>query len=588
MNNELKGVFMKGGEAIIKSLRDQGVDVVFGYPGGVLLPLYDVIYDSDLKHILVRHEQCAAHAADGYARASGKVGVCIGTSGPGATNLVTGIATAYMDSSPVLAIAGQVSTPLIGNDAFQEVDTLGMTMPITKHNFQAMHADEIPGLIKSAFYIAGTGRPGPVLLDLPKDVQVEELDYEKAQVIDLPGYKPTKKGHPLQVKRAAELILNSEKPVILAGGGVILSGASEELLKLSEIINAPVATTLMGKGAFPEDHPLALGMLGMHGRKSSNFVVDDCDCLIAIGCRFSDRTTGSIPKFAENAKIVHIDVDPAEIGKNVDINVPIVGDAKIIMTSLIKTISQTKNPGQNTLAWRKHIVNFKKTCIPRLSFDDIPLKPQQVIKEISDAVTDDTIVTTDVGQNQMWMAHYFTSKIPRTFLSSGGLGTMGFGFPAAIGAKVAKPDTDVVAVCGDGGFLMVCQDLATIKEYDIPVVVCILDNRYLGMVAQWQKLFYNERMSHTKLGEVPDFVKLAESFGIKAERVEKPGQMRETLKEALLADEPAVIDVTIDPEEILPMVPPGCGLTEIVGEYKVAREIPGEIPYRPQAKEGGD
>ena len=582
---------MKGGEAIIKSLQDHGVDVVFGYPGGVLLPLYDVIYDSDLKHILVRHEQCAAHAADGYARASGKVGVCIGTSGPGATNLVTGIATAYMDSSPIIAIAGQVGTSLIGNDAFQEVDTLGITMPITKHNFQAMKADEIPGMIKTGFYIAGTGRPGPVVLDLPKDVQEEEFDYKTDLKIDLPGYKPTTKGHPLQIKKAAKLILESKKPVILAGGGVISSKSSTELIKLSELINAPVTTTLMGKGSFPEDHKLSLGMLGMHGRKVANIVVDECDCLIAIGCRFSDRTTGNVEEFASKAKIIHIDVDPAEIGKNVDVDVPIVGDAKNTLTSLIRNITNIKIRAENlnnTNKWAEYISDFKNNCMPRLSFEDVPLKPQQVIKEIMESIDDDTIVTTDVGQNQMWMAHYFTSKIPRTFLSSGGLGTMGFGFPAAMGAKVALPETDVVAVCGDGGFLMVCQELATIKEYDIPVVVCVLDNRYLGMVAQWQKLFYNERISETRLGDVPDFVKLAEAFGVKGERVERPGEMKETLKNALKSGEPTIIDVTIDPDEILPMVPPGCGLTEIVGEYKVERESPDEIPYRPAHGSEGD
>lgn len=581
---------MKGGEAIIKSLQDHGVDIVFGYPGGVLLPLYDVIYDSDLKHILVRHEQCAAHAADGYARASGKVGVCIGTSGPGATNLVTGIATAYMDSSPVLAIAGQVATGLIGNDAFQEVDTLGLTMPITKHNFQAMRADEIPGIIKSSFYIASSGRPGPVAIDLPKDVQEEEFEYSKEFKIDLPGYKPTKKGHPLQIKKASNLILNSKKPVILAGGGVILSESSEELLELSKIINAPVTTSLMGKGSFPEDDPLSLGMLGMHGRKVANLVVDECDCLLVIGCRFSDRTTGNVEQFAPNAKIIHVDVDPAEIGKNIEIDVPIVGDAKIVISDLIKTISKIKNKEEkkSTHKWAEYVSDFKINCIPRLSFEDVPLKPQQVIKEIRESIDYDAIVTTDVGQNQMWMAHYFTSKIPRTFLSSGGLGTMGFGFPAAMGAKVALPESDVVAVCGDGGFLMVSQDLATIKEYDIPIVVCVLDNRHLGMVAQWQKLFYDERMSHTHLGSVPDFVKLAEAFGVQGERVERPGEMKETLQNALKSGEPTLIDVIIDPDEILPMVPPGCGLTEIVGEYKVEREVPGEIPYRTPMKEGGD
>jgi len=578
---------MKGGEAIIKSLRDQGVEIVFGYPGGVLLPLYDAIYDSDLKHILVRHEQCAAHAADGFARASGKVGVCIGTSGPGATNLITGIATAYMDSSPIVAIAGQVASHLIGNDAFQEVDTIGITMPITKHNYQAMKANEIPGMIKSAFYIAGTGRPGPVVLDLPKDVQEEELEYELAKTIELPGYKPTKKGHPLQLKKAAELILNSEKPVILAGGGVILSEASEELLSFANRVEAPVTTSLMGKGSFPEDNSLSLGMLGMHGRKVSNLIVDECDCLIAIGCRFSDRTTGLISDFAKNAKIIHIDIDPAEIGKNVDVDVPIVGDAKTVLNDLIRIIDMKKH-SSNENKWLEHVTTFKNSCIPRLSFNEIPLKPQQVIKELSEAITDDTIVTTDVGQNQMWMAHYFASRNPRKFISSGGLGTMGFGFPAAMGAKIAMPNNDVIAVCGDGGFLMVCQDLATIKEYDIPVVICVLDNRHLGMVAQWQKLFYNERMSHTHLGQSPDFVKLAESFGVKAERIEKPGEMKEAVQRAIRSGEPYLLDVIIDPDEILPMVPPGCALTEIVGEYKVEREFPDEIIYKATSKEEGD
>ncbi|ADZ08345.1 acetolactate synthase, large subunit, biosynthetic type [Methanobacterium lacus] len=575
---------MKGGEAIIKSLTDQGVEIVFGYPGGVLLPLYDVLYDSDLKHILVRHEQCAAHAADGFARASGKVGVCIGTSGPGATNLITGIATAYMDSSPILAIAGQVSSHLIGNDAFQEVDTIGITMPITKHNYQPMKANEIPGMVKSAFYIAGTGRPGPVVLDLPKDVQEEEFEFESAKDIELPGYKPTMKGHPKQLKRAAKLIQESKKPVILAGGGIILSGATEELLQFANIINAPVSTSLMGKGSFPEDNSLSLGMLGMHGRKVSNFIVDECDCLIAIGCRFSDRTTGLLSGFAKNAKILHIDVDPAEIGKNVDVDVPIVGDAKTILGDLIKIIDPEPEQKQE---WLNYVKDFKNSCIPRLSFNEVPLKPQQVIKELSEAVTDDTIVTTDVGQNQMWMAHYFDVNNPRKFISSGGLGTMGFGFPAAIGAKIAKPNNDVIAVCGDGGFLMVCQDLATIKEYDIPVIIVVLDNRHLGMVAQWQKLFYDERMSHTHLGESPNFVKLAESFGVKAERIEKPGEMKEAIERAIKSGEPYLLDVIIDPDEILPMVPPGCSLTEIVGEYKVEREYPDEIIVKASAKENG-
>ncbi|MDI9617846.1 acetolactate synthase large subunit [Methanothermobacter sp.] len=566
---------MKGGQAIIRSLLDQGADTVFGYPGGQLLPLYDMLYDSELRHILVRHEQCAAHAADGYARASGRVGVCIATSGPGATNLVTGIATAYMDSSPIVAIAGQVPTHLIGNDAFQEVDMIGITMPITKHSFQPADANEIPAMVKASFHIAKTGRPGPVVIDLPKDIQEQEVQ-DPIDELDLQGYRPTLQGHPLQIKRAAELIRRSEKPVILAGGGVIISGASKEIMELSELIKAPVTTTLLGKGSFPEDHPSAMGMLGMHGRKVANLTVDECDCLIAVGCRFSDRTTGNVAEFAPNARIIHVDIDPAEIGKNVAVDVPIVGDARNVLREIIEKL---KKHGERDDEWLRQVQKFKADCMPRMSYDDVPLKPQQVIKEISHVLDDETVVTTDVGQNQMWMAHFYTSRAPRKFISSGGLGTMGFGFPAAIGAKVALPENDVVAVCGDGGFLMVCQDLATIREYDIPVVICVMDNRHLGMVAQWQRLFYDERMSHTHLGEVPDFVKLAESFGIEAERVEKPGETTEALSRAIRSGEPALLDIVIDPEEILPMVPPGCGLTEIVGEYRVEREDPHEIRY---------
>ncbi len=488
-----------------------------------------------------------------------------------------------MDSAPILAIAGQVPTHLIGNDAFQEVDMIGITIPITKHSFQANDANEIPGMIKSGFEIARTGRPGPVVIDLPKDIQEQELDKYHSHQLDLPGYKPTLKGHPLQIKKAAESILNAKKPVILSGGGVIISNASSELKELSNLIKAPVTTTLLGKGSFPEDEPASMGMLGMHGRKVANITVDECDCLIAVGCRFSDRTTGNLEEFANNAQIIHIDVDPAEIGKNVDVHVPIVGDAKTVLQQLLSIIKKQSLP--NNKKWFNEVYEFKKSCIPRTSFEeDIPLKPQQVIKEISHVVDADTILTTDVGQNQMWMAHFFKSQKPRKFISSGGLGTMGFGFPAAMGAKVALPESDVVAVCGDGGFLMVSQDLATVKEYDIPVVICVLDNRYLGMVAQWQKLFFDKRMSHTYLGEVPDFVKLAEAFGVRAERVEKPGDTQEALQNAIKSGEPTLLDIIIDPDEILPMVPPGCGLTEIIGEYKVEREHPREITYKNTVK----
>ncbi|MCL2116737.1 MAG: acetolactate synthase large subunit [Methanobrevibacter sp.] len=564
---------MRGGEAIIKSLIDLGADTVFGYPGGQVLPLYDMIYDSDLNHILVRHEQSASHAADGFARASGNVGVCISTSGPGATNLVTGIATAHMDSSPIIAITGQVPRHLIGNDAFQEVDMLGIAMPITKHAFQPKNADEIPSIVNSSFQIASSGRPGPVVIDVPKDVQEEELNSYKTGLIKTPGYNPTTVGNIRQIKKAAKLITESSKPIILAGGGVISSNASLELKTFSKLIKAPVTTTLLGKGSFADEEDTCLGMLGMHGRKVANLSVDESDCLIAIGCRFSDRTTGKIEDFARNAKIIHIDIDPAEIGKNVEVDVPIVGDGKNVLNSLIDTIKSLKSGSSKSSQWYENSILFKNGCIPRVSYGDIPLKPQQVIKEIANSLNSESIVSTDVGQHQMWMAHFFNTSKPRKFLSSGGLGTMGFGFPASIGAKVAMPDNDVVCVTGDGGFLMVAQDLATVKEYDIPLTICLFNNRKLGMVYQWQNLFYNKRLSHTDLGQTPDFVKLAESFGISAIRITKPGEVEESLKLAIKDAEPILLDIVIDKSETLPMVPPGCGITEILGEYKIENDL---------------
>ncbi len=555
---------MNGSDALLKKLKENGTDTVFGYPGGVLLPLYDSIYDSDIRHILVRHEQAAAHAADGYARVSGKTGVCIATSGPGATNLVTGIATAQMDSSPVVALTGQVGTPIIGTDAFQEVDTIGITMPITKANFQPRKSSDLPELIDAAYNIAGTGRKGVVVVDLPKDVlEADVTEYDMKKVLKLEGYKPTTKANIKQIKKAIKTIEESEKPVILAGGGVILSDASDELFEFAKLTNIAVATSLMGKGSIPEDHELSLGLLGMHGLESTNNTVTDCDCLIAIGCRFSDRTTGKVSEFAPNATKIHIDIDPAEIGKNVAIDIPIVGDAKI---TLQKLIEEYKNESDN---WTNHVIEKRQAYIPKMKFNTIPLKPQEVIKEIMEAITEDTIVSTDVGQNQMWMAHYFQTKKPRTFISSGGLGTMGFSLPAAIGAQIAKPEENVLAICGDGGFQMVSQELATINEYDLPIVTCILNNRYLGMVAQWQVLYYDKRISQTKLSPVPDFVKLAESYGLHGERVEKPGELKETIQNALKSREATVIDILIDPEELLPMVPPGEKITKIVGEYKV-------------------
>ena len=558
---------MRGGEAIIKALIEQGVDTIFGYPGGQTIPLYDMLYDSDLRHILVRHEQGAVHAAEGYARASGKVGVCCATSGPGATNLVTGIADAYIDSVPLVAITGQVPTSLIGNDAFQEADIIGITMPITKHSYQPKTADQIPSIVKSSFKIASTGRPGPVLIDVPKNAQEGEITSYRDDLISTPGYKPTIKGNIKQVRKAVELIKQAKNPIILVGGGLIISGASRELKELSNIINAPVMTTLMGKGAISEEDDNCLGMLGMHGREVSNSSVNKSDLLIGIGCRFSDRTTGKLDEFAPNSKVIHIDIDPAEIGKNVDVDVPIVGDAKNILGLMIKELSSYK-PNKDANEWFTNLIQMKKQLIPRVTYDEHPLMPQQVLKEINNATTEDTIVTTDVGLNQMWAAHYYNTNKPRKFISSGGLGTMGFGFPAAIGAKVAKPDDPVLSIVGDGGFLMVCQELATVKEYDIPVIVAILNNRKLGMVYQWQHLLYDQRYSETDLGQSPDFVKLAESFGIEGQRITNPGDTEEAINKAIKDNEPVVLDIVVEKNEFLPMVPPGSAVTEVLGNFE--------------------
>ncbi|MEE0943715.1 MULTISPECIES: acetolactate synthase large subunit [unclassified Methanobrevibacter] len=563
---------MRGGEAIIESLKNMGVKTIFGYPGGQTIPFYDMLYDADIDHILVRHEQAAAHAADGYARASGKVGVCLATSGPGATNLVTGIGTAYMDSSPIVAITGQVPTHLIGNDAFQEADIIGITMPIVKHSYQPKNPDLIPSMIKSSFEIASSGRPGPVLIDVPKEVQEGELTKFDDSLIETPGYNPTVKGNIKQIKKARDLIKQAKKPMILAGAGVIISNACCELKTLANTINAPVMTSLLGKGAFDETDDLALGMLGMHGRKVSNDYINESDLLIAIGVRFSDRTTGRLDSFVPDTKVIHIDIDPAEIGKNVDVDLPIVGDAKNVLSSLNKVLKDYKVPSEVN-DWTNMIKQKNKDLKPRVSYDDVPLKPQTVIKEISDVLTPESILTTDVGQNQMWAAHFFDTQKPRKFISSGGLGTMGFGFPAAIGAKVACPDDPVVSINGDGGFLMVCQELATVREYDIPVIAVVLENRTLGMVYQWQSLLYNERHSQTLLGNSPDFVKLAESFGVTGVRITQPGETKEALSSAIKDNEPILLNVVIDSEEALPMLPPGAGINEMIGEYKLERDV---------------
>ncbi len=557
---------MNGGEAILKALKEQGVDTIFGYPGGTVIPLYDSLYDDDLRHILVRHEQCAVHAAEGYARASGKVGVCLATSGPGATNLITGIADANMDSTPLVAITGQVNLGAIGNDAFQEADIIGISMPITKHSYQIKSVDSIPSIVKSSFDIAKSGRPGPVVIDFPKEMQEGELGKYETTLIETPGYNPTIEGNIHQVKKACELIKQSKNPIILAGGGVIISGANEELEKFAKTIKAPVVTTLMGKGAVPEDDEYALGMLGMHGRVIANKNINRSDLLIAIGCRFSDRTTGKIDEFIPNAKVIHIDVDPAEIGKNIDVDIPIVGDALNILKMFNNNLTKYQ-PNPNAVKWYDELKDKKVKFALKTDYDTNPLMPQTVIKEISESLTDDTIVTTDVGLHQMFAAHYLNVNKPRKFISSGGLGTMGYGFPAAIGAKVACEDDPVVAICGDGGFLMVSQELATVQTYDLPLIITILDNRKLGMVYQWQNLLYNKRLSQTDLGTVPDFVKLAESYGINGVNITKPGETKEAIKKAIKDNEAILLNIDIQKDEFLPMVPPGAAVEEVLGEY---------------------
>lgn len=560
---------MKGAEAIVRSLEKEGVKHIFGITGGAIMEVYDVMYQrGNIRHILMRHEQCAAHAAEGYARASGKVGVCMATSGPGATNLVTGIADAYMDSTPIVALTGQVPNYLIGNDAFQEADIIGITMPITKHNFQITDPDDIPEIIKAAFKIAKTRRPGPVLVDLPKDIQQRELKkkFKYPEDVELLGYKVVESGgHPVQLKEAAKAILNSERPVILAGGGVIISNAFSELLKFAEMLLIPVATTLMGKGAFPEDHPLALGMAGMHGRKAANLAITECDLLIAIGCRFSDRITGSIEHFSPESKKIHIDIDPSEIGKNVKVDIPIVGDARLVLKNLIKIIESKLKKKVTETEWHKKIEEYKKEFAPFYDYDTKPIKQQRVMKEVNKLIDNKTIITTEVGQCQMWAAHYLTIRHPRTFISSGGLGTMGFGFPAAIGAKIAKPDYKVIDIASEGSFLMTGQDLATCVIENIPVVVVILNNGYLGMVKQWQDLFYGKRRAYTYLGDIPNWEKYAKAFRAFGITVDSPDAIEDALKEAIDSGKPSVIDIHVDPDEyVLPMIRPGGKLHEMI------------------------
>jgi len=555
-------VKMSGAKALIESLKKQKVEVIFGIPGGSVLPIYDVLYDSEIRHILMRHEQCAAHAADGYARASGKVGVCMATSGPGATNLVTGIANAYMDSSPVVAFTGNVPRAFIGKDAFQETDIVGVTTPITKCNFQITNTKEIYRTVKTAFYVASTGRPGPVLVDLPKDTQTEVEDVEFDDGIHLRGYKPNTEPHSLQVEKAVKLLVQAERPVIIAGGGVITSGASQELLTLAEMLVAPVSTTLMGKGCIPENHPLSLGMLGMHGTISANKIVPEADVLLAVGMRFTDRSTGKVETFCRNSKIIHIDIDSAEIGKNVRPTVPIVADAKLALKAIRERLVKSYRKKERS-TWMSRIQEQQRQQAEMEKRDG--MTPTHLLAELRKILPNDAITTTEVGQNQMWAALYLKSYKPRTFISSGGLGTMGFGFPASLGAKVACPDVPVVDVAGDGSFIMTEQDLASSVMWKIPVTVMVLNNSVLGMVAQWQRLFYDRRYSAIDLDKCPDFVKLAEAYGAQGVRVDSPEEFAKAVKAAMKSDVTTVVDVPISPEQnVFPMVPPGAGIDKIM------------------------
>jgi len=548
-----------GAQILVDGLLEQGVDTIFGYPGGAVLPIYDALYDAEIRHILTRHEQGAAHAADGYARASGRPGVCLATSGPGATNLVTGITNAYMDSVPLVAFTGQVVTAQLGKDSFQEADITGITLPVTKHNYLVKDVRELARVVREAFYLATTGRPGPVLVDIPRDVSAGLTGDEDPGPVNLPGYRPVTEPAPARVEEAVRAILAAERPVIYAGGGVVNSGAHAELQRFAELILAPVTATLMGLTGFPGDHPLSLGMLGMHGSKYANYAVCECDLLIAVGVRFDDRVTGRLECFAKDAKIIHIDIDPAEIGKNVRVDIAIVGDVKKTLNALCARL-KARLPG----AWQEKIRQWKKEY-PLTYEENGHLKPQQVIREIYRATGGRARIATDVGQHQMWTAQYYTFTRPRSFISSGGLGTMGFGLPAAIGVQVACPDEVVFSISGDGSIQMNIQEMATAVNYDLPVKIAVMDNGYLGMVRQWQELFYNRRYSYTELRN-PDFVKLAEAYGAAGRRVTKPEEVAPALAEALAAPKPVMIDFVIEREEnVLPMVPPGESLDKMLG-----------------------
>jgi len=560
---------MTGAQIICESLIKEGVEVIFGIPGGVTLSLYDTFPQyPQLRHILVRHEQGAAHAADGYARATGKVGVCLATSGPGATNLVTGIANAHLDSSPVVAITGQVARPFIGKDAFQETDITGITLPITKHNYLVMDVGALAKTFKEAFHIARTGRPGPVLIDIPRDIQIDQTEFHYPSQVDLPGYRPTTQGHPAQIKKAAKLINEAEQPVIIAGRGVNISGAHAELKHLAETAQIPVITTLLGIGCFPESHVLSLGMLGMHGTAYANMAVSAADLIIAIGMRFDDRATGKVSGFAPHAHIIHIDIDPAEIGKNVRVDVPIVGDVKNVLGALNKLITPNGH-----IDWVRQIEDWRREH-PSIEIRDCEgLLPQFVIRKIYEVTQGEAIIVSGVGQNQMWAAQHYWYNKPNTLLSAGGLGAMGFELPAAMGAKVGRPDEIVWCIAGDGGFQMTIQELATIVQEKIAVKIAIINNGFFGMIRQWQEMFYKKNYVAAMLNN-PDFVKIAEAYGLPALRVKRKEEVVPAIEQAMAEPGPFLIDFMVEPEEnVYPMVVPGTALSEVIEEPRKEEAI---------------
>lgn len=556
---------LNGSEILFECLKEENVEVIFGYPGGAVLHIYDALYKTDMKHILTRHEQGAIHMAEGYARISGKPGVVIATSGPGATNLVTGLADAYIDSIPLVVFTGQVATQFIGSDAFQEADILGITMPITKHNIQVRDVRDLPRIIKEAFYIATNGRPGPVLIDIPKNVSGDTCLYQPIrEEVEIRGFKPTRIPNVAQVRKMNDLIAQAKKPVILAGAGVLFANGHQELVAFAEQAQIPVTNTLLGLGSFPHTHPLFLGMCGMHGTYAANMAIQESDLLISIGARFDDRVTGRLDQFAPKAKVVHIDIDPAEIGKNVETDLPIVGDAKETLRILLDEGVERAD----SAAWIDTLKTWKEEY-PLWYEEDGTLKPQQVIEELYRLTNGDIVVTTDVGQHQMWVAQYFGFKQPHRWASSGGLGSMGFGFPAAIGAAFVKQELPVFSIVGDGGFQMNIQELATCAEYNIPVKTIVLNNSALGMVRQWQETFYEKRYSQSLLPKNPCFAKVAEAFNVKGFKVTTMDEFRAAIKESLAHDGPVVLDVAITPEEnVYPMVAPGAALHEMIGVKK--------------------